>query len=56
MYAMICAHLDLAYAVCLVSRYMSKPEKKHWEAVKWISGEHLKWDCCMKESEEIQKY
>ena len=36
MYAMICTRLDIAYAVGVVSRYMSNPSKKHWEAVKGI--------------------
>ena len=36
MYAMICTRLDIAYAVGVVSRYMSNPGKKHWEAVKGI--------------------
>ena len=36
MYAMVCTRPDLAYAVSLVSRFMSDPGKQHWEAVKWI--------------------
>ncbi|XP_075515339.1 secreted RxLR effector protein 161-like [Primulina tabacum] len=36
MYAMICTRPDLAYAVSLVSRYISKPGRNHWEAMKWI--------------------
>lgn len=36
MYAMICTRPDLAYAMSLVSRYMGKPGKLHWEAMKWI--------------------
>ena len=36
MYAMICIRLDIAHAVGVVSRYMSNPGKKHWEAVKNI--------------------
>ena len=36
MYAMICTRPDIAFAVGLVSRYMSNPGKKHWEAVKGI--------------------
>ena len=36
MYAMICTRPDIAYAVGVVSRYMSNPGKKHWEAVKGI--------------------
>nr|GFB35223.1 retrovirus-related Pol polyprotein from transposon TNT 1-94 [Tanacetum cinerariifolium] len=26
----------IAYAVCIVSRYLANPGKNHWEAVKWI--------------------
>ena len=30
MYAMICTRTDIAFAVGVVSRYMSNPGKKHW--------------------------
>ena len=36
MYLMVCTRPDLAYAMSIVSRYMSNPGKRHWEAVKWI--------------------
>ncbi|KAE8715770.1 hypothetical protein F3Y22_tig00110160pilonHSYRG00432 [Hibiscus syriacus] len=36
MYAMVCTRLDLAHVVSQVCKYMSKPGKQHWEAVKWI--------------------
>ncbi|WZY94152.1 hypothetical protein YC2023_066481 [Brassica napus] len=36
MYSMICTRPDLAFAVGLVCRYMSKPVKDHWLAVKWL--------------------
>jgi ATP-binding cassette subfamily B (MDR/TAP) protein 1 len=36
MYAMVCTRPDIAYAVGVVSRYMSNPGTEHWEAVKWI--------------------
>ena len=36
MYAMVCTRPDLSHAVSVVSRFMSKPGKVHWEAVKWI--------------------
>ncbi|KAH9801638.1 hypothetical protein KPL71_001098 [Citrus sinensis] len=36
MYAMVCTRADIAYAVSLVSRFMSDPGKEHWDAVKWI--------------------
>lgn len=36
MYAMICTRPDLGHVVNLVSRYMSSPGKRHWEAMKWI--------------------
>lgn len=36
MYAMVGSRPDLAYAVGLVCRYMSKPARSHWLAVKWI--------------------
>ncbi|MCO5573542.1 hypothetical protein L7F22_027313 [Adiantum nelumboides] len=34
MYAMICTHLDIAFAVGVISCYMSNLGKKHWEAIK----------------------
>ena len=36
MYAMICTRPNIAFVVGVVSRYMSNPSKKHWEAVKGI--------------------
>ena len=36
MYTMICTRLDFAYAVGVVSKYMSNRGKKHWEVVKSI--------------------
>ena len=36
MYAMVGSRPDLAYAVGMVCRYMSKPGRDHWLAVKWI--------------------
>lgn len=36
MYAMVCTRADIAYAVSVVSRFMSNPGKLHWDAVKWV--------------------
>ena len=36
MYAMVCTRLDCAHAMRVVSRYMRRPGKLHWEVVKWI--------------------
>ena len=36
MYVMLCTRLDIAHAVGIVSRFMSRPGKQHWEVVKWI--------------------
>ena len=36
MYAMVATRPDLAYVVGVVSRYMSNPGRKHWEAIKHI--------------------
>lgn len=36
MYLMVCTRPGIAHAVSVVSRYLSCPGKKHWEAVKWI--------------------
>ena len=36
MYSMVCARLDIAHAVGVMSRYMNNPSKVHWLVVKWI--------------------
>ncbi|MCO5560216.1 hypothetical protein L7F22_013827 [Adiantum nelumboides] len=36
MYAMVSTRPDIAFGVGVVSRYMAKPGKKHWEAMKHI--------------------
>ena len=36
MYDMVGSRPDLAFAVGLASRFVSKPSREHWEAVKWI--------------------
>ena len=36
MYGMICTRPEVAYGIGLVSRFMSKPGRVHWNAVKWL--------------------
>ena len=36
MYDMVCTRPNIAHIVEVVSRFMSRPGKQHWEAVKWI--------------------
>eukprot|EP00253_Pinus_taeda_P004701 PITA_04701 len=36
MYAMVCTRPDIAHAVRVLSRFMSKPRKEHWIAVKRV--------------------
>ena len=36
MYAMVCTRLDIAHAVGVLSRFMSKPGKEHWTTVKRV--------------------
>ncbi|GJW77490.1 retrotransposon protein, putative, ty1-copia subclass [Tanacetum coccineum] len=36
MYLMVCMRPDIAYAVSVVSRYLTNPGRNHCEAVKWI--------------------
>ena len=36
MYAMVCTRPDIAHAVGVLSRFMSKPGKEHWTAVKRV--------------------
>ena len=35
-YAMMYTRLDIAHIVGVMCRFMSRPGKQHWEAVKWI--------------------
>ena len=35
-YVIVCSRLDLSYAMSLVSRYMSNPDKEHLKTVQWI--------------------
>lgn len=35
-HAMVCTRPDIAYAVGVMSRFLSNPGKQHWTAVKWI--------------------
>ena len=36
MYAMVCSRPDTALAIIVLSRFLSNPSKKHWNAVKWV--------------------
>jgi hypothetical protein len=36
MYAMVCTRPDIAHAVGVLSRYMSKPGKEHWRVIKRV--------------------
>lgn len=36
-YLMMCTRPNIPFAMGKVSKYMSNPEKVHWEAMKWIS-------------------
>jgi len=36
MYAMVCTGPDISHAVGVDSRFMAKPGKEHWQAVKWV--------------------
>ena len=36
MYVMVCTRPNISYAVSVVSRYMDRLEKTHWQAMKWI--------------------
>ena len=36
MFAMVCTRPDIVHVVEVVSRFMSRPGKQHWEAVKRI--------------------
>lgn len=36
MYSMVGTRPDLAYVIGVINRFMSKPLKEHWQAVKWV--------------------
>eukprot|EP00253_Pinus_taeda_P022624 PITA_22624 len=36
MYVMVCTRTDIAHAVGVLSRFMSKPGKEHWTTVNWV--------------------
>ena len=36
MYVMVCIRPNIAHTVGVMNRFMSRPGKQHWEAVKWI--------------------
>eukprot|EP00253_Pinus_taeda_P029114 PITA_29114 len=36
MYAIVCTRPDIAHAVGVLSRFMSKPGKEHWTTMKWV--------------------
>ena len=36
MYAMVCTRPDIAHAMEVMNRYMSRIGKHNWEAIKWI--------------------
>jgi ATP-binding cassette subfamily B (MDR/TAP) protein 1 len=53
MYAMIGTRPDYPYPVGVISRYMSKPLRSHWQAVKWvlryIKGTHTRCEVNLQE-------
>ncbi|CAM8977512.1 unnamed protein product [Rhodiola kirilowii] len=36
MYSMACIRPDISHSVSMISRFMSKPGKAHWDAMKWV--------------------
>ncbi|XP_073039066.1 secreted RxLR effector protein 161-like [Primulina eburnea] len=36
MFSMVSTRPDIAYGLGLISRFMSKPSREHWQAVKWL--------------------
>ncbi|XP_073152137.1 secreted RxLR effector protein 161-like [Henckelia pumila] len=36
MYMIVSTRPDISYALGLVSRFMSKPSREHWQAVRWL--------------------
>ena len=60
MYAIVCIGPDIEHAVGVVSKFMSRPGKQHWEAVKWIlrylRGSSDTYLCFTGESLKLQRY
>ncbi|XP_041011278.1 secreted RxLR effector protein 161-like [Juglans microcarpa x Juglans regia] len=36
MYAQVCTHPDIAYAIGMLGRYLSNPDMNHWKAAKKV--------------------
>ncbi|KAL9859240.1 putative RNA-directed DNA polymerase [Arabidopsis thaliana] len=55
MYSMIGTRPDLAYPLDVISRFMSRPLKDHWQAAKWVlrymKGTETKKLCYMKQDD-----
>ena len=47
MYAMVCTRPNIAHVVGTISRFLSKPGRDHWNAVKWILR-YLRSTTCLK--------
>ena len=60
MYAMVCTRPDIAHAMGVVSRFMSRLGKQHWEVVKWIlrylKGSSSTCLCFISASLKLQDY
>ncbi|XP_057808557.1 secreted RxLR effector protein 161-like [Salvia miltiorrhiza] len=56
MYMMICTRPDLAYAISILSRFMSNPGKPHWEALKCVLRYIRGSDCCGLVFEKKQRW
>ena len=60
MYAMVCTRPDIAHAVRVVSRFMSRPGKQHWEVVKcilrYLKGSSDTCPCFTSASLKLQGY
>ena len=37
-YVMVCTGPDISHAICIVRRFLSNPEKDHWEVLKYLKG------------------
>lgn len=55
-YAMVCTRPNIAYTTSIVSQFLSKPGREHWNVVKWIMR-HLQGianlKLCFKHNEPI---
>lgn len=47
MYVMVCTRPNIAHVIGMVSRFLSNPDREHWNIVKWVLR-YLRGTTCMR--------